>query len=156
MIQVPVYPPPLEKISSSTHFKTVSPNQSSPQWILPGPPDPLCDDGGGITKNKDIGQNTSQPKINAVSLPSSHVIFPSEVLPIPLPLQGRSNSHISITPSFPGVYENASWSPQVCDVINGQAMYRNNSNFPLVVPKFAHFKPHPVLFMSLTDVTPDS
>ena len=66
MIQMPVYPPPLEKISSSTHLKTVSPNQSSPQWIRLGPPDPLCDDGGGTIKNENIERSTVQPQINAV------------------------------------------------------------------------------------------
>ena len=106
-------------------------------------------------KRDGLATYSIQPNLNTISLPLSQVIFPSEVLFIPLPQTCPVASHISISPSFPDAYECASCNPQVCSVINGHALYKNTSDTSLVSPSYAHFKPHPVLIMNLTDVIPD-
>ena len=134
-INMPIFPPPAEKL-------TVDGNQS---------------DNEIYESTNYASQKTPsvEPKLNAISLPSSHVIFPSECLQIPIPPDALPVSHLSITPSFPGAHDNPSWSPQICDVVNGHAVFTNFSNTPLVAPKYAHFRPHPVLVMNINDAVPD-
>ena len=141
-IQMPLYPPPSEK------------TPSGPYWDLPG----HCGSSrlyGRWATPHSVDDQKLQTNLYTISLPSSQVVFPSEFLSIPLSKTNPVASHISITPSFPNAYELSSWNPQVCEVINGNALYQNTSDTSLVVPKYAHFKPHTVLIMNLTDVVPE-
>ena len=123
---MPVHPPPAEKLPLPK-IPSVSPLEA----------ENLC----------------SNVKLNAISLPVSKVVYPSDYLPLPL----KSNpplSYLSITPSFSEAYDNPNWPPQICQIINGAAMYQNTSTVPLSVQKYAHFRPHPVSISELHDVTP--
>ena len=124
---MPVHPPPSETLSSPDVPTALPASKNSP-----------C----------------SSLKLNAVSLPVDAVIYPSDFLSIPL----KHNYHlpyVSITPSFPNAYDNPNWTPQICQVINGAAMYKNVSTTPLSVQKYAHFRPHSVTISELQDVTPN-
>ena len=76
--------------------------------------------------------------LRAISLPSDSLVLPADHLSIPLPPEAIS-SHISITPSFPAAIDNILWPPKVCEVVNGKALYQNNSDHPLLVKKYSHF-----------------
>ena len=74
--------------------------------------------------------------LRAISLPSDSLVLPADHLSIPLPPEAIS-SHISITPSFPAAIDNILWPPKVCEVVNGKALYQNNSDHPLLVKKYS-------------------
>ena len=79
------------------------------------------------------------PKLHAISLPNMSVIYPSDFLEIPLPTEATALSYVSITPSFQAAYDNPQWQPQICEVANGTALYKNISNIPLLPKKYSHF-----------------
>ena len=56
-------------------------------------------------------------KLNAISLPTSRVIYPYDHLAIPMP-SSHSSGYVSITPSFPDALDDPKWSPQICEIIN--------------------------------------
>ena len=60
---------------------------------------------------------------------------------------------MSITPSFPAAIDNKSWAPQICEIINGKALYQNLSDQPLIARKFSHFRPHSVTVHELADLS---
>ena len=91
--------------------------------------------------------------INAVSLPYDAVTYPSDFLKIPLPSNATSSSYVSISPNFPLAYENEQWRPQICQVLNGAALYENTSDLPLIAKKYSHFKPHLVSVNALHEVS---
>ena len=80
------------------------------------------------------------------------MVLPSDYLHIPLPDSLMSSSHISISPSFVCAYDDKMWFPQICKVLNGVALFKNTTDVPLVAPKYAHFRPHPVIINNLIDV----
>ena len=94
-------------------------------------------------KDEVIRPKYQETTLRAISLPTSSLIYPSDYLPVPIPDNVRG-SHISITPSFPDAFENSQWPPQVCEVINGFAQYKNLSSQPMISAKFSHFRPHHV------------
>ena len=98
------------------------------------------------------GSLDPEVKLRAISIPSDSVILQSDSLNIPLPSNIETSKFLSITPSFPTAYENPQWQPQICEVINGQAMFKNCSQRPLVVQKYSHFRPHHVAICNLSDV----
>ena len=115
---MPNFPPPAEKLS---------------------PPKKDLSSSQNLTTN-----GTDLPiKLNAISLPSSKIIFPSNHLPIPMP-SSLQLGYVSITPSFPDAIDNPKWSPQICEIINGAAMYENVSDVPITVAKHSHFRPNSV------------
>ena len=137
ILQLPLYPPPSETLcATDTDFKR--------DMELP-------------PRNFNVARSYSSYPVkppedhqfNAISLPIEKMILPSEVLHIPISNKMPIASHVSITPSFPNAYDNILWRPQICDVINGEALFKNHSSQPLLVPKYAHFKPHSVHIMSL-------
>ena len=79
--------------------------------------------------------------------------MPSPFLKIPLPPSASDVDVISISPSFPKIYEDNRWTPHICRVVNGNALYPNLSNSPLLASKFSHFKPHLVHVNSILDVS---
>ena len=92
-------------------------------------------------------------RFNAISLPMDKLVFPSDILHIPIKNVSNSPmSYVSITPSFPSAYDNPQWAPQVCEVVDGNALYKNCSDMPLFARQYSHFKPSPVIFSELTDV----
>ena len=94
-MNMPIYPPPVEKTDDGKPDNVNTMMNSCS----------LC-----------IGNRASDSNVamfNAISLPSSHVVFPSDVFPIPLPSGQQTPSHISISPSFPDAYTCSSWSPSV-------------------------------------------
>ena len=100
--------------------------------------------------------NTSALKFNAISIPSASVTYSEEFLPILLPQSLCHLHHISIIPSFPTIPDDSlQWLPQVCEIVQGCALYQNQSRDPVIAPKFAHFKPQPVLEYNLMDIVPE-
>ena len=93
---------------------------------------------------------------NAISLPKSQVVFPGEFLQISLPKTLPQAGYISVSPSFLKAYDSPQWNPQVCEILNGHALYKNVSSSPLIAEKHTHFRPHSVLISSLTDPVHDS
>ena len=91
-------------------------------------------------------------KLQAIALPCNSITFPGDFLPIPLSLQTAALGHVSITPSFPKAYGNDQWKPQVCEIINGAAQFKNISSKPLVAAKHSHFRPNQVLIRALHEV----
>ena len=94
-----------------------------------------------------------QTFLHAISLPHDAVTFPEDFLRIPLPPSASNVDVISISPSFPKIYEDNRWTPQICRVVNGNALYQNFSSSPLLASKFSHFKPHLVHVNSILDVS---
>ena len=133
---MPVFPPPSEKVSGVHE----APNSAE-----------KC----GLSNSFVKKHHLLKPRLHAISLPPSPVIFPSESLQIPIPNGATAASHLSITPSFPDALDDLSWSPQICEVVNGYAVYRNFSDAPIMAPDYAHFRPHSVLIMNMTEATPD-
>ena len=93
-----------------------------------------------------------QSSLRAISLPNDSLVLPLDHLPIPLPSETIA-SHMSITPSFPAAIDNKSWAPQICEIINGKALYQNLSDQPLIARKFSHFRPHSVTVHELADLS---
>ena len=93
------------------------------------------------------------PKLHAISLPTSSVIYPNDYLEIPLPKEATSLNYVSITPSFQTAYDDSKWQPQICRVLNGRALFHNYYNLPLVAKKFSHFRPNLVTACELTSAT---
>ena len=91
-------------------------------------------------------------RFNAISLPESKITYPGETLPIPLPAGVPRGGYISISPSFPNAYDCEMWRPQICEIVNGSAMFKNLSDRPLLSQKNNHFRPHPVTVATLTDL----
>ena len=89
---IPIYPPPLE-LSPHTAGKV----QSLPRYNAP--------------KNH-LQNHTTSRKFNAISLPFETVIYPGEVLPIPVQDDPPAPGYISISPSFPDAYDNRQWAPK--------------------------------------------
>ena len=90
--------------------------------------------------------------------------FPQEThrnLPLPeeshrnlsLPKEAISLNYVSITPSFQAAYGNTQWQPQVCEILNGKALYINKSHVPLIAKKYSHFRPNPVAVCELSTIT---
>ena len=92
----------------------------------------------------------SEVKLRAVSLPCESLVFPSDCLSIPLPSDVSAN-YVSIIPTFPEAFENNHWSPQVCEVFNGKALFVNNSSQPILAAKYTHFRPNAVTVTDLLD-----
>ena len=69
-----------------------------------------------------LTDNNLQSSMRAISLPNDSLVLPLDHLPIPLPSETIA-SHMSITPSFPAAIDNKSWAPQICEIINGKALY---------------------------------
>ena len=132
---IPIYPPPL-KLSPHTAGKV----QSLPRYNAP--------------KNHLQNQTTTR-KFNAISLPFETVIYPGEVLPIPVQDDPPAPGYISISPSFPDAYDNRQWAPQICQVIDREALFTNYSDRPLLVQKHSHFRPHPISIARLSDLSSD-
>ena len=90
-------------------------------------------------------------KFNTIALPSSKVIYPGETLDISIPKSAPQSGYVSISPSFSDAYDNKLWQPQICEIINGKALFKNLSVSPLLPPKHCHFRPHPVTIATLTE-----
>ena len=91
-------------------------------------------------------------KLRAVSLSTNSVTFPGDYLSIPLTSQTAALNYISITPSFPKAYDDEQWKPQVCEIIDNTALFRNNSHVPMLAAKHSHFKPNHVSICALHEV----
>ena len=108
-----------------------------------------------VKADSDLQQSVSCSKVstlNAISLPHSEIVYPGDVLRIPLPTNSQSHGYLSISPSFPLSYDSNQWNPQVCEVINGVALYENHSDRPLLARKYSHFRPHSVSIASILDI----
>ena len=64
-----------------------------------------------------------------------------------------NSNDIIISPSFPKIYDDNRWRPQICQVTDGYVIYENLSNSLLLVLKFFHFKPHLVNVNRILDVS---
>ena len=134
--------------------------QSNPHEVketFPPPAEQIKPSSAFVHGNK-LGENSVPDSsvsfnLNAISLPYNAVAFPSDFLQIPIPKTAASSGYISISPSFPIAYEDNQWKPQVCEVLNGMALYQNVSDRPLIAKKFSHFKPHLVSVNSLHEVS---
>ena len=150
---LPLFPPPSEEIVPSicsampTYLQQITSPESANKSTSRND-----DENQLISRNDD---NSQELKFNAVSLPTASVTYHSDYLPIPLPINMIRCNYVSITPSFPAAYDNKQWFPQVCEVMNGSAMFKNRSSLPLTVPKYSHFRPHLVSVCNLVDVVPD-
>ena len=61
-----------------------------------------------------------------------------------MPLNSPALGFISMSPSFPSAYGDRQWLPQICQVVNGEALFKNESDRPLLARKNSHFRPHMV------------
>ena len=145
LLEVQLHPPDqpvLNPISEDQpvvelHMPYASSNAQGEQL---GPPVPLCC----------ATPNEPSPVFRTVSLPLESMILPSDCLPIPVPPEVKA-SYLSMTPSFTAAIDCNSWPPQICEVINGSALYKNNSGKPLIAQKYSQFKPNPVKISELSD-----
>ena len=94
--------------------------------------------------------------LSAISLPTNQFVFPSDYLKIPVPAHLSRLNHLSITPSFPTAYESSHWQPQICDVKDGHAMFKNTSNAPLFAKQYSHFRPHSVVLTDIKNLSASS
>ena len=130
---LPLFPPPSE-ITASTDL--ASEDNLQKQTIV---------NAGEMYSDKSY-------KFNAISLPSSKVIYPGDTLNIPIPKSAPQSGYVSISPSFSDAYDNKLWQPQICEIINGNALFKNLSVSPLLPPNHCHFRPHPVSIATLTEL----
>ena len=119
---IPLHPPPLESRLDDTSSMQLSSTSYHP--------------------THESALFAAPQKLNAVALPIDKVVYPGDLLSIPLPPHSSSTGFISMSPSFPNAYDDEQWIPQICQVVNGEALFRNNSNRPLLARKNSHFRPH--------------
>ena len=136
----------------SVHGKFVV-SQSNPQHSMPSFPPPVEKSFKNTLQISHSVQRQDPVKLNAISLPTHKIVFPADYLPIPMP-QSYSTGHVSITPSFPSAIDNPIWKPQICEVVNGYAMYQNISDVPIIAAKHSHFRPNPVQISELNAILP--
>ena len=154
---LPLFPPPSEQIVpsvTSSAICTATPvhleEYNSVANAVPKPSPPSLNE-----VQHEVKHELSNPNFNAISLPTASVTFPSDFLSIPLSSSLLNINYISISPSFPSAYDSDQWSPQICEVIDGHAMFKNFSTDPLIATKYSHFKPHQVSTHNLVDVVPE-
>ena len=149
LLEVKLHPPDKQVLTSpsdclndqpANDSQSSSSSSSHAQGNQLGPPVPLCY----------AAPDSHPPVIRTISLPTESMVLPSDYLQIPIPPDVTA-SYLSITPSFQAAIDCPSWPPQICEVVNGSALYQNNSGKPIVAPKFSHFKPNPVDISELTD-----
>ena len=137
--QFPLFPPPILQSSEDLQSAACFLSTSSPE----APQPPLA--------------TNSQIKFNTISLPTAKFTLSGEICKIPLPSHLTHLRYIAIIPSFPTIPDKITdslhWLPQVCEVGDGQASYKNVSRDPIIAPKYAHFKTQPVNDFDLADVT---
>ena len=121
---IPLHPPPFESCSDAT-VSTQLPEKSD-----------------HLTYKSESLAVTN--KFNAIALPSDRVVYPGELLSIPMPLNSPAPGFISMSPSFPNAYGDRQWVPQICQIVNGEALFKNESDRPLLARKNSHFRPHMV------------
>ena len=56
---------------------------------------------------------------------------------------------IMINPSFPDCDKSPQWGPQLCEVSEQCAIYKNNTGAALAHPKHAHFKTQRLMSVTL-------
>ena len=134
--ELPLFPPPSETIHCI------------------GPDSHAVDQKSNEDNGSKVKPSVVPNKLNAVSLPTSKVIYPGDSLLIPLSNKLFQAGYVSISPSFPEAYDNKLWQPQICEILNGIALYKNFTSCPLVAPKNCHFRPHPVTVAAITDLKP--
>ena len=105
-----------------------------------------------VSSTPQYRQRSCITKFNAISIPFCKTIYPNDVLKIPLSESIPTAAYIGITPAFPEAYSNNQWCPQVCEMINRHALFKNTSETPLIVRRYSHFRPHPVEVSNLTDI----
>ena len=151
--------------------------QSNPVGNLPLFPPPCSDQHPNLQtiQSQSVGQQSfdstdlpsedlSRPEetddfssYKSISLPFLSVTLPDEHLSIPLPDHLTKIHYLSIIPNFPSIPEKVTdslhWTPQVCEVINGSAIYLNTSRDSIMAPKYAHFKTQPVKDYSLSEIS---
>ena len=95
-------------------------------------------------------------QLTAISLPTEQLVFPSDFLNIPVPANLSNVNYLSITPSFPTAYSSSHWQPQICEVLNGMAMFKNTSNVPLHAKQYSHFRPNSVVVTDISSLSTSS
>ena len=103
-------------------------DQSNPYpvtHVFPPPvqqvPDSKSTNSNGLAMLDVLPCQSTQASLHAISLPENAVTFPSDFLKIPLPLDAVNLNVISISPSFPMVFNDNRWRPQICQVADGYA-----------------------------------
>ena len=139
-------------------------SQSNSAWLVNHdcqPPPDIADSNGTsraaikahVKSSAANGNGQEQEmKLRAVSLSTDSVTFPGDYLSIPLTSQTAALNYISITPSFPKAYDDEQWKPQVCEIIDNTALFRNNSHVSMLAAKHSHFKPNHVSICALHEV----
>ena len=94
--------------------------------------------------------------MRAVSLPFDSLIYPGDNLRIPVSDDVQKKGYVSISPSFPHAYDREQWKPEICEIVNKEALYEEHSNTPLLVKKHSHFCPHAVSIASISNVNSDT
>ena len=109
-----------------------------------------------VSPNRPAMQD-SAAKYSTISLPKASLTFSQDYLQIPLPIHLTSLHYLAIIPSFPSIPAKVNdclqWTPQVCEVVHGKAIYQNFSKDPIFAPKYAHFKTQSVDDYYLSDIT---
>ena len=94
-------------------------------------------------------QAKGEDRAPTLSIPLSQVALPSEPVLLSLPLEVGDEDMIAIIPRFNNK-THKDWPPQMCEVVDGCAVYINNSKVkPISHPKHAHFQTLPVKKFSL-------
>ena len=95
------------------------------------------------------GQAREEEKVPTLNIAMSQVALPSESVSLSLPNGVGDKDMIAIIPRFDNK-THKDWPPQVCEIVDGCAIYINNSKVkPISHPKYAHFQTLPVKKFSL-------
>ena len=127
----------------SIHGKYVIKQSNPVRPILKYPPSTLVlVEPLGATTN--LSKNSVRPRDPTLNIAAAQVVLPSESVSLKLPPELSDKSKIVVDPRF----DNQSrryWPPQVCDVVDGSAIYLNPSKtMSISHPKHAHFLTRPV------------
>ena len=82
-----------------------------------------------------VGANNINSK-RSVQVKEPQAILPNS--PVEIPVTSNSHQCVAITPSFQGMDPNK-WPAQICPVVNGCAMYVNQTSEIISCPKYSHF-----------------
>ena len=84
-----------------------------------------------------------------INIPMSQVALPTESLQLKLTAEVANLDMIAIVPRFDNT-THKDWPPQICEVVNGSAVYVNGSKIKSIAhPKHAHFQTLPVKQLSM-------
>lgn len=109
-----------------------------------------------MNKMRPSMSSMEQKKTKTVNIPHRQTALPGESVLVTIPEPWSGSERIAVVPSFDQM-KCSDWLPQVCEVEEGVAIYRNNHEDRTIShPKHAHFKTIPVNEVSLAGMKKSS